>query len=269
MAKRKFAATAADSSATGSQSVAIGPQSVASGTNAISMGNGSSASGTNSIAIGAGANATAANSLALGANSTTTANLSDAAYTPVVGASVAGTATGEVSVGSAGAERRITNVAAGSAATDAVNVSQLSALSNNTVHYDTDGAGNNVNKVTLNSGNGAPVTISNVAPGVNGTDAVNLNQLNSAFQQLNSQIGAVQQDTYRAAAIGMAAAALRYDDRPGKVSASVGGGVWHGQGALAYGLGYTSENGRMRSDIAATSTGGDWGVSAGLSLTLN
>ncbi|MBW9135077.1 hypothetical protein JNC05_39180, partial [Paraburkholderia ginsengiterrae] len=34
-------------------------------------------------------------------------------------------ANGEVSVGSAGAERRITNVAAGSAATDAVNVSQL------------------------------------------------------------------------------------------------------------------------------------------------
>ena len=35
---------------------------------------------------------------------------------------------GEVSVGSAGAERRITNVAAGSAPTDAVNVSQLQGM---------------------------------------------------------------------------------------------------------------------------------------------
>jgi hypothetical protein len=34
---------------------------------------------------------------------------------------------GEVSVGSAGAERRVTNVAAGSGDTDAVNVSQLKA----------------------------------------------------------------------------------------------------------------------------------------------
>jgi autotransporter adhesin len=39
---------------------------------------------------------------------------------------------GEVSVGSAGAERRVTNVAAGSGDTDAVNVSQLKAAS---THY--------------------------------------------------------------------------------------------------------------------------------------
>ncbi|WP_407148556.1 beta strand repeat-containing protein [Bradyrhizobium sp. ORS 86] len=261
--------TAADSIATGAESVAIGPQSVASGANAISMGNGSAASADNSVAIGAGAKATQANSLALGANATTTANLSDAAYTPVVGKSVAGVATGEVSVGSSGAERRITNVAAGAAPTDAVNVSQLQALASSTIHYDGDGSGGTTNKLTLNSGNGAPVTISNVAPGVAGTDAVNVNQLNSAFAQLNGQIGEVRQDAWRAAAIGMAAASLRYDDRPGKLSASAGGGVWRSQGALAFGLGYTSENGRLRSNASATTAGGDWGVSAGLSLTLN
>jgi autotransporter adhesin len=261
--------TAADSSATGADSVAVGPQAAASGTNAVAMGNGSAASADNSVAIGAGARATQANSLALGANSTTTANLSDAAYTPVVGKAVAGVATGEVSVGSSGAERRVTNVAAGAAATDAVNVSQLQALANSTIHYDSDGAGGTTNKLTLNSGNGAPVTVSNVAAGIAGTDAVNVNQLNSAFQQLNGQIGEVRQDAWRAAAIGMAAASLRYDDRPGKVSASAGGGFWRSQGALAFGLGYTSENGRLRSNAAATTAGGDWGVSAGVSLTLN
>ncbi|MFM0674648.1 hemagluttinin domain protein, partial [Paraburkholderia sediminicola] len=69
----------------------------------------------------------AANSVALGSNSTTTANLSAAGYNPGSTAlsGIASAANGEVSVGSAGKERRITNVAAGSAATDAVNVSQL------------------------------------------------------------------------------------------------------------------------------------------------
>ncbi|MBR0938996.1 YadA family autotransporter adhesin, partial [Bradyrhizobium jicamae] len=261
--------TAADSSASGAESVAIGPQSVASASNAISMGNGAAASASDTVAIGAGAKATQANSLALGANSSTTANLSDAAYTPVVGKTVAGVTTGEVSVGSPGAERRITNVAAGSAATDAVNVSQLQTLAKVSVRYDTDSSGNPTNKVTLNGGNGSPVTVSNVAPGVNGTDAVNVSQLNGAFNQLNSKLGQVQQDAWRSAAIGLAASSLRYDDRPGKVSASLGGGVWRSETALSLGIGYTSENGRVRTNAAATTSGGDWGVGGGLSITLN
>lgn len=186
-----------------------------------------------------------------------------------MGQAVAGTATGEVSVGSAGAERRVTNVAAGSSATDAVNVSQLQALANNTIHYDTNSSGQTVNKITLNSGNGGPVTISNVAAGVNGTDAVNVNQLNAAFGSLNGQIMQARQEAWRSAAIGMAAASLRYDDRPGKISGSVGGGVWRGETALSFGMGYTSENGRFRTNAAATTAGGDWGVGGGLSITLN
>jgi autotransporter adhesin len=262
--------SAADSVASGAESVAVGPQAVSSGSNAVSMGNGAAASGSDSVAIGAGAKATQANSLALGANSTTTANLSDAAYTPVVGATTAGVATGEVSVGSAGAERRVTNVAAGAAPTDAVNVSQLQSLSNLSLQYDTDGSGNITNQVTLKGGDSnAPVTISNVAPGVNGTDAVNVNQLNSAFGMLNGSIYQARRDAWRGAAIGIAAASLRYDDRPGKVSVAAGGGVWHGEGAFSMGLGYTSEDGLMRANASATTSGGHWGVGAGLSITLN
>jgi autotransporter adhesin len=182
---------------------------------------------------------------------------------------VAGVATGEVSVGSSGAERRVTNVAAGSSATDAVNVSQLQALASSSIRYDTNSSGQTINKITLNSGNGAPVTISNVAAGVAGTDAVNVNQLNNAFASLNGQIGQARQEAWRSAAIGMAAASLRYDDRPGKISGSVGGGVWRGETALSFGMGYTSENGRFRTNAAATTAGGDWGVGGGLSITLN
>jgi len=260
----------ADSSASGTNSTAVGPAAVASGTNAISMGNGSTASANNAIAIGAGAQATKANSLALGANATTTANLSDAAYAPVVGATTAGVATGEVSVGSSGAERRVTNVAAGAASTDAVNVSQLQALSSLSLKYDTDGSGNLTNHVTLQGGNpNAPVSIGNVAPGVNGTDAVNVDQLNGAFNSLNGKIKQARREAWQGAAIGIAAASLRFDDRPGKVSASMGGGFWHDQGALSLGMGYTSEDGRVRTNALATTSGGDWGVGIGVSFTFN
>nr|WP_218823298.1 YadA-like family protein [Inquilinus limosus] len=262
--------TLADSVASGTNSTAIGPASTASASNAISMGNGSSASANNAIAIGAGAKATSANSLALGAGSTTMANLSDAAYAPVVGMKTAGVATGEVSFGSSGSERRLTNVAAGSAATDAVNVSQLSALANISVKYDTDSSGNLTNRITLGGGNpNAPVTIGNVAPGVNGTDAVNLDQLNGAFDSLNGKIKQARREAWQGAAIGIAASSLRYDDRPGKLSASVGGGMWHDQGALALGLGYTAESGWVRVNASAIQSDGDWGAGIGVSFTLN
>ena len=67
----------------------------------------STATGTNSTAIGYGATSTGNNSVALGSNST------DGGQSNVV------------FVGSAGNERRITNVASGIANTDAVNVTQL------------------------------------------------------------------------------------------------------------------------------------------------
>jgi autotransporter adhesin len=69
---------------------------------------GAVASGTHATALGANAKATAANSVALGAGS-----VADRENT--------------VSVGSVGNERQITNVAAGTAGTDAVNVDQLHA----------------------------------------------------------------------------------------------------------------------------------------------
>ncbi|TSD84301.1 hypothetical protein FFK22_033190 [Mycobacterium sp. KBS0706] len=262
--------TLADSTATGSNSTAIGPASTASASNAISMGNGASASANNAIAIGAGAQATKANSLALGAGSKTLANLSDAAYTPVVGATTAGVATGEVSVGSSGAERRVTNVAAGSAPTDAANVSQLQALSSLSVKYDTDGSGNLTNRITLQGGDkGAPVTIGNLAPGVNGTDAVNVDQLNGAFDSLNGKIKQARREAWQGAAIGIAASSLQFDPRPGKVSAAMGGGMWHEQAALALGLGYTAESGRIRLNARAVTSGDDWGGGVGISFTFN
>ncbi|WP_241024348.1 YadA-like family protein [Burkholderia sp. Ac-20365] len=120
-------AVGTNANVSGALGVAIGGGSVASGANAVTMGPNAVASGANSVALGNAANASATNSVALGAGSTTTANLSAAGYNPGTGtlSGIASAANGEMSAGKAGAERRVTNVAAGAAATDAVNVSQL------------------------------------------------------------------------------------------------------------------------------------------------
>lgn len=91
-------------------SVAIGYQAQAIADPATAVGSNSLASGNDSVALGAGAQATGNRSVALGAFS-----VADQPNT--------------VSVGSSGGERRITNVAPGIAPTDAVNVSQLTAVS--------------------------------------------------------------------------------------------------------------------------------------------
>ncbi len=90
--------------ATGNRSTAYGANSMASGISSIAIGDTATATGQNGIAIGTNATA-AANSVALGAGSTA--------------------AEGTISVGAVGSERRITNLAAGTADTDAVNVGQL------------------------------------------------------------------------------------------------------------------------------------------------
>ncbi|QSX74102.1 YadA-like family protein [Lysobacter arenosi] len=95
--------------ASNDSSMALGVSSEATGDFSIALGPVSTASGEASIAIGMYSQATADSSVALGDHS-----IADRANS--------------VSVGAAGAERQITNVAAGTQATDAVNLSQLNDL---------------------------------------------------------------------------------------------------------------------------------------------
>ncbi|MFZ0869220.1 MAG: ESPR-type extended signal peptide-containing protein [Rhodanobacter sp.] len=160
-----------------------------------STGADSVATGQDAVAIGMNAQATADSSVALGANSTTTANLAAAAYNPGTGTLAGMTPAGEVSVGSQGNERRITNVAAGADATDAVNVSQLmsvstamNGLAQDAVLYDNS----QHQSVTFGgAGASAPVILRNVGPGSAGTDAVNVNQLNALQTQVTNIDGRV------------------------------------------------------------------------------
>jgi autotransporter adhesin len=176
----------------GPNSVAIGNNTVVSGSTAGAIGQGASATATNAYAFGTGATASTANSVALGSGATTGAAVATS------GATIAGTAytfagtapVGVVSVGSAGAERQVQNVAAGqltATSTDAVNGSQLYAtntaigkLSDRAVKYDLKPDGTvDYTSVTMGGvGAASPTTIHNVAAGVAGTDAVNVDQLN-------------------------------------------------------------------------------------------
>ncbi|MDH1013082.1 hypothetical protein N5C80_30515, partial [Pseudomonas nicosulfuronedens] len=133
---------------------------------------------------------TNANDVALGAGSVTDAAVATTGTT-IAGTdyTFAGTApTSTVSVGDVGSERTITNVAAGrisETSTDAVNGSQLFAtnsainvLDAGSVKYDVNPDGTvNYNNITL-AGDTGGTTITNVAAGVNDTDAVNVSQLN-------------------------------------------------------------------------------------------
>ncbi|WP_145501652.1 YadA family autotransporter adhesin [Yersinia similis] len=118
--------TQPDSVASGSDSVAIGPNAQASGTTSIAMGAGSQAQGAQSLALGAGAAASQANSIALGASSVTTVGAES--HYSAYGLTAPQTSVGEVGVGTAQGNRKITGVAAGSADYDAVNVAQLTAV---------------------------------------------------------------------------------------------------------------------------------------------
>ena len=126
--------------------IAMGGASRASGGSSMAFGLGSNASGGHSIAIGEQSNAAVEHSVALGSHSQAGANAFDAtsstatfkdaagADTTIRFAASSSTMGGAVSVGKAGEERQIHNVAAGrisATSTDAINGSQLYTVLNN------------------------------------------------------------------------------------------------------------------------------------------
>jgi autotransporter adhesin len=161
---------------------------------AIAVGTGSSALSARSVAIGVGATASHTGSVALGEGARTSVG-AQSGYT-AYRLTAPQQSVGEVSIGSPGAERQLTNVAAGSAPTDAVNVSQLAAvgasldaLAATAVQYD------DASKATLtlagatsvDGGLSGGTRVTNVAQGAIhalSTDAVNGSQLYAVQQQV-------------------------------------------------------------------------------------
>ena len=137
--------------AKGANSIAIGPSAstTSAATNGVAIGNQANVTGVNAVAFGNGATASVQDSVALGNGAVGAANNFDAtaknasfkndsgAATNVSYAASSSSTTCAVSVGSAGNERQIQNVAAGrisATSTDAVNGSQLYTVMNNVGH---------------------------------------------------------------------------------------------------------------------------------------
>ncbi len=174
---------AADAGEMNSIAFGNGAATNAAATNSIAIGTNASIDflGVNSTALGSGANVTVANSVALGAGSTAIGG-AETNYT-AYGLTATQTSVGEVSIGSAGNARKITNVAAGSAATDAVNVSQLQAVDDGAVKYDPLSLKMTVTlggPLSLDGGTTGGTRITNLSKGAvnaTSTDAVNGSQL--------------------------------------------------------------------------------------------
>ena len=127
-------------------------QTQAVGSDTIAFGSNAKATADNSLAFGVGSRSNAVNGIALGSNSTANRAGGASGFVPVGADSSVIQATdsvtlGAVSVGTgaAGGNRQIVNVAAGSSDSDAVNVAQLTGLSNTvannkTKYYSVDSA---------------------------------------------------------------------------------------------------------------------------------
>lgn len=252
----KANAIGADATANGNHANAIGSSATATGDHAQAFGAGAQATGvrTNvfgsdaaatadySIAIGNKANASTANSIALGANSTTRS------ATSVTNATVAGhtfggfagtSPVGSVSVGKAGEERQIHNVAAGKISadsTDAVNGSQLYSVAND-----------------------LQTQINNSTPG----------QINNNITNLNNRVGNVEKRVNKVGAGSAALAALHpLDFNPDdKWTIAAGYGHYHNANSAALGAFYRPNEDTMFS-VGGTVGTGESQLNAGVSIRL-
>ena len=252
----KANAIGADATANGNHANAIGSSATATGDHAQAFGAGAQATGvrTNvfgsdaaatadySIAIGNKANASTANSIALGADSTTRSATSVTSAT-IAGHTYGGFAgtspVGSVSVGKAGQERQIHNVAAGKISadsTDAVNGSQLYSVAND-----------------------LQTQINNTTPGA----------INNNITNLNNRVGNVEKRVNKVGAGSAALAALHpLDFNPDdKWTIAAGYGHYHNANSAALGAFYRPNEDTMFS-VGGTVGTGETQLNAGVSLRL-
>ncbi|HFM0076883.1 TPA: YadA-like family protein [Escherichia coli] len=218
------------------------------------------AQGKDSVAIGSGSIAAADNSVALG-----TGSVADEENT--------------ISVDSSTNQRRITNVAAGVNATDAVNVSQLKSSEAGGVRYDTKADGSiDYSNITLGGGNSGTTRISNVSAGVNNNDAVNYAQLKQSVQEtkqytdqrmveMDNKLSKTESKLSGGIASAMAMTGLPQAYTPGASMASIGGGTYNGESAVALGVSMVSANGRWVYKLqGSTNSQGEYSAALGAGI---
>lgn len=107
--------------------------------------------------------------------------------------------------------------------------------------------------------------ITNVAAGINPTDAVNVGQLNEVENRLTGRINSIDKKLRAGIAGTMAAVALPQSHRAGTGMIAVSGGTYGGESAIAIGASRISDNGKMAVKlIGSSNTRGD--LSGGIGI---
>ena len=148
---------------------------------------------------------------------------------------------------------------------DSVSVNEVHVAQK--VHLSSEGVrvGNSGPIIAESGIDAANRTISNVAPGVRATDAVNVAQLNTAVNNVFRQVHSVEKDAQAGIAMAIATAGLPQAYLPGKSMMAISGGTYRGQSGYAFGFSHVTDNGRYV--IKASGSGnsqGHYGASVGM-----
>ncbi|MGG4603771.1 YadA-like family protein [Paenalcaligenes sp. Me131] len=114
--------------------------------------------------------------------------------------------------------------------------------------------------------------ITNVAAGINETDAVNVGQLQEVAGNLQGQVNHIRNDMHRldnrlsaGVAAAMATASLPQAYLPGKHMMSMAGGTWRGETGMAIGFSGITDNGKWVYKLSGNATSrGDYGGAVGI-----
>ncbi|WP_200899859.1 YadA-like family protein, partial [Lysobacter capsici] len=207
--------------------------------------------GTNSSAGGNGAVASGNNALAVGNQSTASG-------------------AGSTAVGTGATASHANSVALGSGSATTVGAQS---------GYNAAYVGNSSSTGEVNIGGR---TITGVAPGIAGTDAVNVSQLNAGvssavdqskaytdarFQKFDNDVWALRRDFRAGTSSAMAMAGLPQAYLPGKSMLALAAGGYQGEYGMAVGLSGITENGRwVYKAQASGNTARDWGFSVGAGI---
>ncbi|QLB43052.1 YadA-like family protein [Mannheimia pernigra] len=114
-----------------------------------------------------------------------------------------------------------------------------------------------VNEVKISGAKNAQTRITNVAPGLKGTDAVNVNQLNQVKNDIGNLSRKVDKIDRRVRGIGASAAAssaLPQVYLPGKSMIAAAGGTYDGATAVSVGYSKASDNSKLILKLQGTAT---------------
>ena len=143
------------------------------------------------------------------------------------------------------------------------NAGTITVATKKDVEFDSVKAG----PVTINSSgiNAGGTKITNVAPGTDGTDAVNVNQLKQVAGDIHNKLNRNNKDLRAGIAGANAAAGLPQVYIQGKSMVSASAGTFKGQSAVAVGYSRASDNGKLILKLQGNAnTRGDIGGSVGV-----